>query len=70
MGLRRPRLLSSSDGSEVLRNGGNEEGKRANEANRMNFKNLKQWAKSCVPPEKSNLVGKPSFWSFVKEENV
>lgn len=36
----------------------------------MNFKNLRQWAESYVPPEKSNLAGKPGFSCFVKEQNV
>lgn len=35
-----------------------------------NLMNLKQWAESCAPPEKSKLVGKPGFSSFVKEDNV
>lgn len=56
MGLRRPGLLGSSDGSEVLRNRGRKMRalKRAVDTNLMNFKTFKQWAESCVPPEKSN----------------
>lgn len=39
-------------------------------ANLMNFRNLTQWAEAYPPPEKSNLVGKPGFSSFGKEDKM
>lgn len=75
MALTRPGWSGLSDGSEVLRWwwywGRCARGlQRAGEAVLMSFKTLRQWAESSVPPEKSDLAGKPGPGCPEKEENV